>query len=400
MADEKDKKVDLYTDKLGHRRYTLASLREKIEDQFHEETAGRIDILQELDTRPKRLQAVTEVAEYILASEYIHLPAAEKRQIIEQAAANLFYFGPLDPYLQDETVTEITIEGPLEAHVRHGFDELIPIESPFESVPHLEQMISRMIAPAGAVLMSSEPFLEIGLEFYGRPARLSLIAPPISVMYSIQLRLHPSRRIGLETLDLFPDEIRDLLEQIAISGQGVLITGEVGVGKTTLLAALIHRLDTLQKVVAVERAKEMHLPDGVERLAIVPPRPDDPGKTYQAQIREALHHSTPRVLALDEIRGDERSAFWEALSSETIERLFVAFRGTGDPARLLSALTIAIRKGHPTLEPAALNDALLKKLPFVVALQRPKKHLPPRLSLLARWVQEGDSLTLQPLIQA
>ncbi len=395
MTDEKD--PNLYVDKLGHRKYTLASLREKIEDQFHEETAGRTDILQELDTRQKRIQAVTETADYIFATEYISLPAAEKQQIIEQAVANLFYFGPLDPYLRDETITEITLEGPLEAHIRRGFEDFTPVKPPFESVPHLEQMLSRLIAPV--VLINSEPFLEIGLEFYGRPARLSLIAPPISVMYSIQIRLHPSHPVGIEALVPVHTPEHALLKEIVTSGRGLLITGEVGVGKTTLLAALIHTLSDSQKVVAVERAKEMRLPDSVERLAVVPPKPDAPGLSFEEQIHEALVHHAPHVLALDEIRGDERMAFWDALNTPEIQQLLVAFRGTSDPARLLSALTIAIRKGYPTLEAAALNQTLLEKLPFVVALQRPKKNLPPRLSLLARWVQEGSSLTLQPVSQ-
>ncbi|MBZ0306124.1 MAG: Flp pilus assembly complex ATPase component TadA [Anaerolineae bacterium] len=397
MTEEKNQKINLYADQLGHRKYTLASLREKIEDQFHEETAGRTDIFQELDTYQKRFQAVTETADYVLAMEYISLPAAEKHQIIEQAVSNLFYFGPLDSYLRDEAITEMTMEGPLEAHIRRGFEDFISIKPPFDSVPHLEQMLSRLIAPA--VLMSSDPFLEIGLEFYGRPARLSLIAPPISVMYSIQIRLHPSQPIGIEALVPVHLPEHAQLKEIVTAGHGLLITGEVGVGKTTLLAALVHILNDSQKVMAVERAKEMRLPDSVERLVSVPPRPDVPGLSFGEQIRDALQHHAPRMLALDEIRGDERMAFWDALNNRDVQQLLVAFRGTSDPARLLSALTIAIRKGYPTLEAAALHQTLLEKLPFVVALQRPKKNLPPRLSLLARWVQEGDSLTLQPVGQ-
>lgn len=397
MSDEK--KVHLYADKIGQRKYTLASLREKIQDQFNEETLGRTDILQELDTREKRIQAMTEAADYVLATEYVNLPAAEKRQLIEQAVANLFYFGLLDAYLKDEQITEITLEGVMEAHIRRGFEDMTPVEPPFENITHLEQMISRMIAPAGAVLMSTEPFLEIGLEFYGRLARLSLIAPPISVLYSIQVRLHPKQKLTLDSFvpTMMSENARERLIEIVKSGQGILVTGEVGVGKTTLLAALLDIIDAPQ-IVVVERAKEMQLADTITRLAIVPPKPTEAGKTFEAQIREAMLHHAPHVLVLDEIRGDEHGALWDALKHEDIQQKLVAFRGTSDPARLLSALTIAIRKGYPTLEASEINEVLQQKLPYVVALQRPKKNLPPRLSMVGQWVQDGNSLRLETLL--
>lgn len=399
-----DKKVPLYSDKLGHRRYTLASLREKIQDQFHAETTGRLDILQELDTREKRIQAMTEVADYVLATEYIHLPMAEKRTLIEQAVANLFYFGLLDPYLKDESVTEITLEGPMEAYVRHGFDDLLPVDPPLENVTHLEQMMSRMIAPAGAVLTSSDPFLEVGLQFYGRSARLSLIAPPISVLYSIQVRLHPTQPILFDALvpDFMTADIQQKLVAIVQSGRGLLVTGEVGVGKTTLLAALLHEASRmyqpLMPMVVVERAKEMSLPPNITRLAIVPPNiaEGNTGKTFQEQIREARLHHAPLLLALDEIRGDE--LFWDALNDESVQQRLVAFRGTSDPARLLSALTIAIRKGYPSLDAGEINQTLLQKLPYVVVLHRPKKNLPPHVALVGQWVAENNTLTLQSVI--
>jgi type IV secretory pathway ATPase VirB11/archaellum biosynthesis ATPase len=397
----KENLLKFYKDKLGQRRYTLASLREMIEDQFQMETAGRNDILAELDTREKRLQAVTEVAEYILASEYITLPLAEKRQVIEEVVANLFYFGALDSYLRDSGVTEISLDGIQSVGVRYGFGEIQSITSPFLDVPHLERTLMTVLAPAGAMLLESHPFLEVGVKLHERPVRLSIIAPPITPMYSVQFRLHPAQALTIADLipTVIPEAAAILMQEALAAGSGLIVTGEVGVGKTTLIAALLNRKEDHQGVVVVERAAEMHLPKDVTHLTAMPPKMDDAGKDFEAQINEAIDHHQPKTLVLDEIRGDESLAFWRVLTMPEITQPIIAFRGTTHPARLLSALGMAIRKRQFALESETINQVLLEKLPYVAALHREKTDPAPYLSLFGKWIQTATGLSIQPLVQ-
>jgi pilus assembly protein CpaF len=397
------KRLKLYKDKMGERHYTLASLRERIEDQFHEETSGRPDILGELDTREKRIEAVTEAADYVLATEYVNLPAREKHQIIEEAVANIFYFGPLDDYLRDPTITEMTFEGPFDAHVRSGFSEPKKLASPFDDVKHLERIVTAMIAPSGAALSDEQPFLEVGLTLHQRRVRLSIIAPPISVLYSMQLRLHPVNAFTLHDLipGMIPQPAADLMLDSLQSGRGMIVTGEVGVAKTTLITALLNALPQKTGIVVVERAAEMALSDGITRLAAIPRSPFDESveRDFAAQVGEAIQHHNPTMLVLDEVRGDESEGLWEALSAQSITQTVIAFRGSSNPGRLLSALGMAIRKRQFGLESETINAAILQKMPLVAALHRFGPDAPPRLSLLGQWVAADDgSLTLQPLV--
>ncbi|HLA42546.1 MAG TPA: ATPase, T2SS/T4P/T4SS family [Aggregatilineales bacterium] len=390
----------LYYDKMRNRKYTLDALREQIQDEFLEETSGRSDILEELDTREKRIAHLTEVADYVLAREYVTLPQKEKQEIIEQVVANVFYFGSLDPFLRDPEITEITIESPLNVHVRRGFADMESVKSPFETVAHMEQILAAMIAPAGTTLSRDFPFVEVGLNIHHRRARLSLIGPPISPMYSIQIRLHGRDAIPLDSLvpDVVPQSAADLLMQILAAGRGLMVTGEVGVGKTTLIAALLNTQTDLERVVVVERAAEMQLNDSIQHLAAIPHRADSDPVDFATQIMEAVDHHTPGILVLDEIRGDESDAFWHALHESEIPQLMIAFRGTSNPARLHSAISMAIRKHQFSLESDTINTAILGKMPFVIALHHFKGASIPRLSLLGQWIMEGDSLKLESLI--
>jgi pilus assembly protein CpaF len=391
MMSQGPKDPIFYNDKLGQRRYSLASLREKIEEQFAQESAGRADIMQELDTREKRLKEIREVADYVLSHEHVVLPPEDKRQLIEEAVANLFYFGALDAYIRDPQTTEITIEGPFDISLRHGFNEMEKLEeSPFESLPHLERTLGTVLASSGGILMSDNPYLELGLRLHERPVRISVITPPVSPAYSVQMRLHPAEPLPLESLAFLPEGAAEMLRSILDGKRGLIVTGESGTGKTTLIAALLRG----RSATVVERATEMALDEGMKRLVPPPPKFGDPAQDFGAQIREA---GRPATLVLDEIRGDESAAFWEALTTPEIRQVIVAFRGTSNPARLHSALSMAIRKHHFSLESAPINVALLEKLPFVAALTRPKDR-PPHLSLIGHWKLGTSGLILEPLL--
>ncbi len=381
---------DYYPDKMGHRHYSLASLREKIEAQFREETEGRPDILHELDTRPKRLAEVGQVADYVLATEHIQLPGEVRQTLIGQAVANLFYFGALDDYLLDPDITEVTIEGYYDVSVRQGFAPLQRVETPFENQVHLERDLHAVLATNGTLITADHPFIEVGLTLHDRSVRASLITPPVSPMYSVQLRLHSLLPYTLDDLTprLLPPPATEILHDILTRGKGLMVTGEAGAGKTTLLNALLPSLPG--SGVLVERAAEIRPPEGFSRLVAIPPRVDAPATVHPFgdQIGAALEQQ-PDYLVLDEIRGDDEGPnLGAALLSEAVSAIVVAFRGTSNPQRLRSGFGMALLKGQVDLSAEQIDGALRDKLPYVVVLH--KGGAGPYLTLIARW--EGTRL--------
>lgn len=388
----------------GRPSFSLDALRERIEGQFNDETANRTDILLDLDTEEKRRDALAEVADYVLAVEAVTLTPADRKRLIDRAYVNLFSFGPLDDLFHDDTVTEITINGPYTIHVRRGLGEMTPVEFAFDDVYHLESILQRVIATAGIVL--SGPFHESGVVILGRPARLSIIGPPVRTDYSVELRLHPQKPVTLEALHsrfgMLPPQAITLLRAILGGEHGLLIVGDVSLGKTTLANALLHTLDTLtggeRPLAAVERAAEMHLPPSAARHTTNYTTTADPAEGFITAFTAALD-AYPTWLAVDEIRGDEAPALWDALTRADPPHYVWVFRGSRQPDRLKSALEMVIRKHVSAVPQSEIHRALAARLPFVATLKR--RDGSPTLDTISEWVLDPaapEHITLQPLL--
>jgi len=376
----------------GRPSFSLEALRELVQSQFQAETAHRPDILRELATERERRALVREVTDYVLAVEAIALSAADKSALIESAYRHLFTFGPLDDALRDDAVTEITINGPAAIHVRRGLGPLAAVAAAFDDRDHLAALIERL-------LPGDSPFVEAGLVMLNRTARVSLVAPPVSPDYSLTIRLHPARPLTLDDLrarfGVLPAEGADLLRAILAADRGLLIVGDVALGKTTLAGALIPAL--YGTLTAVERAAELDLPPDAGRLTPVPPAQDQPGVGFAEQLGAALDGS-PDWLVVDEIRGDEAAPLWDVLARDDAPRCLLVFRGAGQPDRLRSALSMVVRRAHPAIEQAAIHRALARHLPYVAVLKRTPSG--PRLGTIGAWAlsPEAEALDLRPLI--
>ena len=385
----------------GRPSFSLDALRELVERQFSEETANRADILLELDSEPKRRALIAEIADYVLAVEAITLSPADRRYIIQEAYRNLFTFGPLEPLLQDERVTEIVVDGPRQVRARWGLGKLQPVEIAFQDTYHLEGVLQRALSTVGAALRPDSPFLEVGVELLERATRISVATPPISTQYMLEIRLHPRQGLTLEALierSALSERVVELLRAILSGGHGLLIVGEAGTGKTTLAAALSHALPADAPTLAVQRAAEMALPAHVQPRLPAPPTPQAPAQPFGDVLSAALAEA-PNWLLVDEIRGDdEASALWDALTRDAPPRYVWTFRGTPQAERLRSALSMAIRRAAPDAPQATLHRALAERLPFVVTLRREGEGA--RVDSIAEWElrEDGDALALRPLV--
>lgn len=391
----------LVEDRFGNRRFTLDALREQAVTQFLEETFDRVDILSELDTPKKQRDAVTETADYVLAIENVWVTAEERRWIIDSVYRDIFRFGALDSALNDETITEISINKPREVFVRHEFGELVSFEEPFTNAAHLAQVLAYVLMPLGVRLEDSDPFLEIGLTISGRPMRISLVGPPMALHYSGQIRLHPSQPITLDVLQdhVIPTVALDLVKAIVSGGHGLLIVGEGSVGKTTLLANLLDFVADNKQAGLVQRASEIH-PDRISEKMIdytAIPKTEPATDIFERQINAALDAGVS-ALFIDEIHGDEGAAFWRVLTENNDLQCVVTFRGKANIPRLHSGISMAIRKTHRALPQEEIDQAFLERLPFVLVLSRPQSDGMPRMTLLGQWSQSSGEMNLEPLV--
>lgn len=369
----------------GTRMFSLAALIERVIAQFVREHGDSSPALNEAVTKADRLKLLRDSMQYVLAVESVMASLVEQAEIMRQAYSELFAYGPLDALLEEDHITTIALEGWQKVAVRQGHDELTVAEPLFESYEQFNRIIARLIRNANAQLRPDVPYLETGLVIDGRRVCVTLFTPPAVSEITVVLRLHPRTLPPLENM-VQSEKARQLITAIARSAHGAVIIGEVETGKTTLLAHLA-RLAGVSNGIAVERAGELHLPEGIKRLTVQWDIDDEGGITFSDQIRAALE-SNPSLLLLDEVRNDEPGIINPLLMMPDPPRLLWTFRGTTNSKRLAAAFGILVRM-RDTANGDALMHALYERAPFVLAVRRREGRL--MLQSVAEWQFHPDS---------
>jgi pilus assembly protein CpaF len=367
----------------GRRTFSIAALLERIEHAFTAEM--RPETLLGATDDVMRRELIRDVADYVLAVESIRLPRVDYLALIDALDAILFRFGPLDPYLKDETVNEIAIDAPNRIYIRRGVDNPLPVQESFIDEDQLSRIVHRLLATGGVPLTEETPFVETGLKFAARPVRITAAIPPISATFQVGVRLHPSlppTLTDLITSGFLSSIAADFLQNAIRERRGIMIAGDVGAGKTTLIQALLAAIS--ESISTNDRATGAI----VERAAELRPAEDAPfqrfaGIDFNGQIQTALANK-PAWLILDEVRSEESPALWAALTDATHPALVCAIQGSTNPLRVRMTFNMTIQRTHHTLPADEITAALITRLPVAVLLSKQ------RVVTLGEWQQTPD----------
>ena len=145
-------------------------LRRRIQDQLLDALDPRINVSQPDAVRAK----IREEFEQILSEGSIILSRAEKKQLFEHIAADILGLGPIQPLLEDETITEVMVNGAGNVYVeRNG--RLERTEVTFEDDEHVMHVIDRIVSPLGRRIDESSPYVDARLP---DGSRVNAIIPP------------------------------------------------------------------------------------------------------------------------------------------------------------------------------------------------------------------------------
>ena len=111
----------------------------------------------------------------VLADENIILSRVERQRLFEQIVAEILGFGPIEPFLADETITEIMVNGPKNIYIERG-GKIVRTTAQFESNDHVMRIIDRIVAPLGRRIDESQPYVDARLP---DGSRVNAVIPPI-----------------------------------------------------------------------------------------------------------------------------------------------------------------------------------------------------------------------------
>src|SRR5512140_1598105 len=139
---------------------------------------GELDPSTDVTRTEEVRRTIQDLFEQILTEENIVLSRPERARLFEQIAAEILGFGPLQPLLEDETITEIMVNGAKNIYVeRKG--KLVRVPITFEGNEHVMRVIDRIVAPLGRRLDESSPYVDARLP---DGSRVNAVIPPISLV--------------------------------------------------------------------------------------------------------------------------------------------------------------------------------------------------------------------------
>jgi pilus assembly protein CpaF len=291
---------------------TYFDLKTRVQNRLLAELDPSMDINKTEDVR-KTIQGLFE---QILTEENIVLSRPERARLFEQITAEILGLGPLQTLLEDETVTEVMVNGAKNIYVeRKGKIHRVPVT--FESNDHVMRIIDRIVAPLGRRIDESSPYVDARL---ADGSRVNAVIPPISLIGpTLTIRKFSKIPITLEQLVQFGTltaESLQFLKACVEARLNVVISGGTGSGKTTFLNILSGFIPTDERIITIENAAELQLrQEHVITLESRPPNIEGRGEiTIRHLVVNALRMRPDRII-VGEIRDDAALDMLQAMNT-------------------------------------------------------------------------------------
>jgi pilus assembly protein CpaF len=287
-------------------------LKTRVQNRLLAELDPSLDITKTEDVR----KTIQNLFELILSEENIVLSRPERARLFEQISAEILGLGPLQPLLEDESVTEIMVNGAKNIYVeRKGKIHRVPVT--FESNDHVMRIIDRIVAPLGRRIDESSPYVDARL---ADGSRVNAVIPPISLVGpTLTIRKFSKIPITLEQLIQFGTltaESLQFLKACVESRLNILISGGTGSGKTTLLNILSTFIPSDERILTIENAAELQLrQEHVVTLESRPANIEGRGEiTIRMLVVNALRMRPDRII-VGEIRDDAALDMLQAMNT-------------------------------------------------------------------------------------
>ena len=261
-------------------------------------------------------EKVNEVVTEMLAVEKTPLTRQERQEIIRQITDDILGYGPLEPFLRDDSITEVMVNDHKTIYIeRHG--KITRTNAQFVDEAHLLRIIDKIISRIGRRIDESSPYVDARLP---DGSRVNAIIPPLAVRGS-SLTIRKFRRDPFTMADLIKfgtltHKSGQFLEACVRGKLNILISGGTGSGKTTTLNVLSAAIPTDERIITVEDAAELQLKqDHVITLESRPANIEGKGQvTIRDLVRNTLRMRPDRII-VGECRGPETVDMLQAMNT-------------------------------------------------------------------------------------
>jgi pilus assembly protein CpaF len=277
-------------------------------------------VSRELEANPppieERRKTFLECLGQVYAQTKLKLPESLRAQLFHEVEDDLLGYGPIQPLLDDNDITEVMVNGPHRVYVeRNG--KILPTKVSFENDEHIMRIIDRIILPLGRRIDADSPTVDARLP---DGSRVNAVIPPVAIDGpSITIRKFSNEKLTIQQLIDYKSITTQMvvfLKACVVAKLNILISGGTGSGKTTLLNVLSGFIPEEERIVTIEDAAELQLrQEHVVRLETKTGNADGRGVvTTRDLVRNSLRMRPDRIV-VGECRGGEALDMLQAMNT-------------------------------------------------------------------------------------
>ncbi len=322
----------------------------------------------------------------------------DRERLAAEIADDVLGHGPLERLLNDDSVTEIMVNGPDEVWVeRQG--RLYETNVRFTDESHLRRIINKIVAQVGRRVDESSPLVDARLP---DGSRVNAIIPPLSLSGPIvTIRKFSKRRLDLNDmirLGTLTTETVEFLSRCVRAELNILISGGTGSGKTTLLNALSTAIPEEDRILTIEDAAELRLNQRhVLRLEARPKNIEGEGEvTIRDLVRNSLRMRPDRII-VGEVRGAEALDMLQAMNTGHDGSLCTVHANA--PRDALSRIETMVMMAGYELPIKAIRSQVSSALDLIVHLERLEDGSRRVTAITEVQRMESDVVTMQDIFE-
>jgi pilus assembly protein CpaF len=284
---------------------------------LHRKLLDRINLEALSSMAGERVRAEVRAAVAKLVEEQeTPLSLVEKDRVIEEILDEVFGLGPLEPLLQDPTVSDILVTTPHLVYVERA-GKLYRTSVEFKDDSHLLRIIEKIVSRIGRRVDESSPLVDARLP---DGSRVNAAIPPVAVdgpLLSIRrFGRHAMRGEDLVAKLAMTEGMLELIRGCVRARLNILICGGTGSGKTTLLNAVSSYIPEDERIVTIEDAAELRLQQAhVARMETRPPNVEGVGAIHIRQLVINALRMRPDRIIVGEVRGEEALDMLQAMNT-------------------------------------------------------------------------------------
>lgn len=286
----------------------------EVVERVKEEVRERLDLKN--DIKDEEILQVIEAVVFEV-SRASRLKLAEKQYVVETVFNGLRRLDILQPLLEDDTITEIMVNGPEAIFIeRQGVSQRL--DSRFSNAQKLEDVIQSIVSKVNRVVNEASPIVDARLK---DGSRVNVVLPPIAINGPIlTIRKFPKAPITIDNLIAYgtiTEEAASFLKHLVVAKYNIFVCGGTGSGKTTFLNVLSNFIPPEERIITIEDSAELQILQ-IENLVKLETRNanvEGKGKISICELIKASLRMRPERIIVGEVRGAEAIDMLQAMNT-------------------------------------------------------------------------------------